>query len=250
MKKKVTFCKIIQTYNYTPDENDSFLERTNTANIIDKYTYKSDIIDIFKETMNKKFLIVYGNLGRHPYLLEYYLDIYFDSTQTVHVQSRWWNHLKMDLYYKDNETPCDMLILLEPIQRIHKPTYAKSLLVLTSLEKYQNVYPEKYLYLGNFDKIKQVLNKYTNVKRSKKPQLFCNNRIKQVLNKYTNVKCSKKYFFEPQLFCNNRLSYFNKSHVSLDLSQYQSKHEICLYILNMIDYLSNFKINSWTVVFV
>ena len=217
--KKVTFSKIVREYNYTQNKCDSFLERTNTPNIINRLDYKSDIIEIFKETMEKGFLIVCGNLGRHPYLLEYYLDIYFDSTQKVHVQSYWWDNLNIDSYYKDNETPCDMLIMVEPTEKIIKPSYAKSLLVLTSFP----IHPTKYKYLGNFDKVKQVINKFTQLKHS-----------------HTHV-------FVPPLFCTYRLPYFPQPHVSLDLSQCQSKDETFLCLLNMIDYLSNLEIKSWTV---
>lgn len=229
--KKVSFSKLVNVFTYNSEcriqKDECFTDtQRNEPNIINKYHYKSKIIEIFCETMEKGSLVVFGNLGRHPYLLEYYLDIYFDSTKIVHIRSFWWNHINIDSNYRDDKSPCDMLILLEPLpyERINHVSYAKSILVLTSFQYYYpSNYPTKSLYLGN------------------------NRNIMKILKRYTHVKNSNIYHFTPQLFCNYRIPFFNKPNVFMKISHYQSKNEIFLYILNMIDFISNLNIKSWTV---
>lgn len=230
-RKTVTFSKIVNVFTYNSEcrndsENYFSKAKRNEPNIINKHDYKSKIIEIFRETMEKGILIVLGNLGRHPYLLEYYLDVYFDSTKIVHIRSFWWNQINIDLNYQDDTSPCDMLILLEPLpyEKINQISYAKSILILTSFSCcYPSHYPTKSLYLGN------------------------NQNIMKILRRYTHVKNSNTYYFMPQLFCNYRIPFFNEPNVYMKISRYQSKNEIFLCILNMIDFISNLNIKSWTV---
>lgn len=242
-EKKVTFSNLVNVFTYNSEcrnEVDKCFSdaQRKEPNIIDKHYYKSKIIEIFHETMEKGILIVLGNLGRHPYILEYYLDVCFDSTKVVHIRSSWWKNINIDLNYRDDQSPCDMLIILEPLpyeinnQVINQVNYAKSILVLTSFQYYNPAnYPTRSLYLGNNQNIMKILGRYKNVKNSNiyhfTPQLF--------------------YHFTPQLFCNYRIPFFNEPNVFMKISQYQSKNEIFLCILNMIDFISNLNIKSWTV---
>lgn len=230
-EKKVTFSKLVNVFIYNPESRNEVAEhfsdtQRNEPNIIDKHYYKSKVFEMFDETLEKGILIVLGNLGRHPYLLEYYLDVYFDSTKIVHICSSWWNNINMDLTYQDDKSPCDMLIILEPLSYsiIKEATYAKSILVLTSFP-YANPtnYPIKSLYLGNYQ------------------------NVLKILGLHTNDENSDIYHFTPQLFCNSRIPFFNEPNVLMKISHYQSKNELYLYILNMIDLISNLNIKSWRV---
>lgn len=230
-KRKVTFSKLVNVFTYNSESRNEMYEcisdvQRNEPDIIDKHYYKSKIFEIFHESMEKGILIVLGNLGRHPYLLEYYLDIYFDSTQIVHIHSFWWDSINIDVNYRDDESVCDLLILLEPFSydMINKINYAKSILVLTSFQYYNPAkYPTKSLYLGNYQ------------------------NILKILRLYTHVQNSNSYYFTPQLFCNYRIPFFNEPNVLMKISPTQSKNEIFLYILNMIDFISNLNIKSWSV---
>lgn len=230
-EKKVTFSNLVKVFTFNSEPKNEMIEyfpdiQRNEPNIIDKHYYKSKVFEIFHETLEKGILIVLGNLGRHPYLLEYYLDIYFNSTEIVHICSSWWNNINIDLNYRDDKSHCDMLIILEPLSYkiINEITYAKSILVLTSFP-YNNPanYPIKSLYLGNY------------------------RNVLKILRLYTHDKNSDIYHFTPQLFCNSRIPFFNEPNVLMKISHYQSKNELYLYILNMIDLISNLNIKSWRV---
>lgn len=230
-ERKVTFSNLVTVFTYNSESrnemNDFFSDvQRKEPNIIDKHVNKSKIFEIFHETMKKGILIVLGNLGRHPYLLEYYLDVYFDSTKIVHIRSLWWNNININEYYRDDGSHCDMLIILEPFsyQVIQKVHYAKSILILTSFRYYNpDNYPIKSLYLGNYQ------------------------NIIKILKLYTRAKNLDIYHFKPQLFCNNRIPFFQEPNVLMRISHYQSNNEILLYILNMIDLISNMNIKSWSV---
>lgn len=226
--KRVFFSDKITVYQYESEgiSSDLFSDRQrNEPDIIDRHKYKSKVIEIFNEVMKKEILIVLGNLGRHPYLLEYYLDVYTDPRKTIRIHSYWWNYLTIDPSYKDDGTSCDLLIILEPLcnETISRPIYAKSLLVLTSFKHHCSIYTHRHLYLGNCWKILNTLKQFHHLKQP------------------------NAYKFKPQIFCNDRVPYFPESNVTLTLSKWQSKEEIFLCILNMIDFISHLKIKSWAV---
>lgn len=228
VETKVKFSKIISVYYYPAktEVNDYYYSdrQRNEPNVVNKHDYKYNVIEIFKETLEKGTLIVLGNLGRHPSILEYYLDVY-DSTIKTKIRSHWWKNLNIDLSYKDDGTPCDLLILVEPLinEIIIKPVYAKSLLILTSFTLKNTILP-KHFYLGNIE------------------------NISKIIKKYSPVKLSNAYTFKCPIVFDYRIPFFTESYVNFHVSRYSSKQEIFLCIANFIDYIANLKINKWSVI--
>lgn len=76
--------------------------------------------------------IVFGNLGRQPYLLDYYLDMCFSYREEVNVTCRW--KLQSPYQIESLEKEVDFLFIVEPNfgDTIKKPPRAKHLVVLTS----------------------------------------------------------------------------------------------------------------------
>lgn len=76
--------------------------------------------------------IVFGNLGRQPYLLNYYLDLCFGHQEDLQVYCSW----PIDTPYRVETTnqPSDFLFIVEPLfgSTIKKPSLTKHLVVLTS----------------------------------------------------------------------------------------------------------------------
>lgn len=75
--------------------------------------------------------IVFGNLGRQPFLLNYYLDLCFSFEETVKVQCNW----DLSLEYQCNKTKnIDFLFIVEPYFgfTVHKDPTVKHLIILTS----------------------------------------------------------------------------------------------------------------------
>lgn len=76
--------------------------------------------------------VVFGNLGRQPYLLNYYLDMCFGSQEDINVICRW--NLNSNYQSNDINKSCDFLFLVEPVFgfTILKPLCVKHMIVLTS----------------------------------------------------------------------------------------------------------------------
>jgi hypothetical protein len=83
-----------------------------------------DVEYIFQQCRTTLVTIVFGNLGRHPQLLTYYLNFCFPN-ELLRIES------KLDTQKK---SPCDVCILVEPYfgATIIKPSDAKHLIVMTS----------------------------------------------------------------------------------------------------------------------
>lgn len=226
---RVTFSRCVRVFVYDPEPAtaESFGGRRTEPNIVDRGAFAGDVRNLFREAMEKDVFVVYGNLGRHPYLLEYYLDVCLESTRTVRIRSSWWNEIRMDGSFRDDASACDLLILVEPSAHevVHPVAYAKSILVLTSLRRYPPCYPSKSLYLGE------------------------NQNILNILNRYTREPKSGNYRMHPQIFCNDRIPFFEEATVEMKLSKPKSTDENRLCILNLIDSISNLKIENWTVDF-
>lgn len=75
--------------------------------------------------------VVYGNVGRLPHAISYYLDLFFEDAR---VRSPWWPEMGLDESYEDDGTRCDVLIVLEPLMgsTVERPPYASRMLVFTS----------------------------------------------------------------------------------------------------------------------
>lgn len=76
--------------------------------------------------------IVFGNLGRQPYLLDFYLDMCFSYREEVIVTCRW--KLQSPYQIESLEKEIDFLFIVEPPfgDTINKPPRVKHLIVLTS----------------------------------------------------------------------------------------------------------------------
>lgn len=76
--------------------------------------------------------VLFGNLGRQPYLLNYFLDLCFGYNESVKIQCQW--KLPSGYQTNDDDEPLDFLILVEPYfgYSIQKPPHVKHLVVLTS----------------------------------------------------------------------------------------------------------------------
>lgn len=73
--------------------------------------------------------VVFGNLGRQPHLLNYFLDLCIRHDETVRVVCRW----DIPIAYRDRP-PLDFLIVVEPHfgYTVHKPPDVQHLIVFSS----------------------------------------------------------------------------------------------------------------------
>lgn len=72
---------------------------------------------VLDECRNHAISIVFGNLGRQPRLLDYYLDFYFKSTEKVGVKAQWPTgspYETKSVEETDDPEEFDFLIVLEP----------------------------------------------------------------------------------------------------------------------------------------
>lgn len=106
---------------------------------------------IFKLWREHPISFVFGNLGRQPHLLNYYLDLCFHYNEVIQVQCHFENYPSN---YKSNHSMIDFLIIVEPYfgYSIVKPSNVKHLIVLSShvcLNFY--IHPQSFfLHLSSF----------------------------------------------------------------------------------------------------
>lgn len=112
-----------------------FFRKSYNRSIMEKITLQSpkreltQVNKLISSWRNQEISIVFGNLGRQPYLLDYYLDLCFSHEEKVGIKCQW----KIPSNYQD-EDHSDFLILIEPYfeSGILKPESVKHLVVLTS----------------------------------------------------------------------------------------------------------------------
>ena len=142
-------------YNdYKEEISWDWLRESSKREIIEKsvYEYPSNELNHIRHLIsswrNFNICIVFGNLGRQPRLLNYYLDICFGHQENVNIFCRW--NLNSH-YQKENiDENSDFLFIVEPPfgYTVLKPPHVKHLIVLTShLNLYVSDYNKCYYHL-------------------------------------------------------------------------------------------------------
>ncbi|GIX89625.1 uncharacterized protein CEXT_201401 [Caerostris extrusa] len=92
------------------------------------------LLHIFNTCRHHSISIIFGNLGRHPALLNYYLDYCFTSQETVGVLSAWPFKSPYRVDAVNAVEPLDFLFILEPYfgYTVYKPAHVKHVIVLSS----------------------------------------------------------------------------------------------------------------------
>ncbi|GBO07460.1 hypothetical protein AVEN_202729-1 [Araneus ventricosus] len=187
-----------------PPPNNDALDRLRCETILgfECKQYLKDIKSLFESPSN--LTVVFGNLGRHPYLLTYYLDMCVDYD--VSIQCRWDTHSP----YQDDRT-CNVIVRLEPDfdEIIEKLPSVRKLFVFTSHANF--IVREKYKFI--------VLH----VGSMENPIV---------------VNDTPHYVFRPDVLHYRRLQLPPESStVLVDISETHSKIECYLKILNAIEVL-------------
>lgn len=179
--------------------------------------------------------VVFGNLGRLPHLLSYYLDLCFEPNEEIRVLSEFWEETNLDDSYEDDGTYCDVLIMMEPKfgTKIYKPSYAKRLIVLTSHLILQIDDKEEE------EKIQIVAHHVGNIHQLPIPiHSFVGNRLDDRQRDFT---------YDPNLFLKTHIEIPYKCNVCVDLETCRDSTEIYLKLLNACDVLRFSNIERWTV---
>lgn len=162
MAKSVHFSKdedVVHYYNQEetfPSLMDS-LKRTcvETEFLKKPYTELDRMRNLISSWRKNDISVVFGNLGRQPILLSYYLDLCFSHEDYVIIQSQW---SVSSEYQRKRVKNADFVIYMEPCFgfTVHKYPSVKHLVILTShldLSLYENNDVQFYqLHLSN-DKI-------------------------------------------------------------------------------------------------
>ncbi|GFT26023.1 uncharacterized protein NPIL_16961 [Nephila pilipes] len=95
-------------------------------------TQLSKALDLFNQCRTKDVTIVFGNLGRHPLILTYFLDYCFTAQESVGIVAHWSTHSPYQV--KPPISSLDFLFFVEPYFGfgVQKPDNVKHLIVLTS----------------------------------------------------------------------------------------------------------------------
>ena len=182
MTKSVHFNShnIIFYYSCESDFRDTdFIRESNHRKRVEEYLikYPTSELEQIKQLIalwrNKDISIVLGNLGRQPYLLNYYLDLCFGPEEIIKVICDW--NISMD-YQSESEKDADFLFRVEPYfgYTVHKDPSVKHLIILTShlsLCCWGDKIKPNYLYLSNMD-ISRLPDPHLQPTGSFKPLIF------------------------------------------------------------------------------
>lgn len=115
-----------------PSRMDSIRRRFIERSILEEpRTELEHMRNLVSSWRNNDVSVVFGNLGRQPALLSYYLDLCFSHNDNVIIQCRW--NVSSE-YQKKRVKNADFVIYLEPCFgfTIHKYPSVKHLIILTS----------------------------------------------------------------------------------------------------------------------
>lgn len=169
--------------------------------------------------------IVFGNLGRKPYLVEYYLSVYDrDDTRIRYLDE------------KDEEVACDTLVWLEPNfgETIYKPAYCEHLIVFSS-HMFLNYGKEAYIIVHHVGP--SYLHDGLHFKRQ---------QLLESIDPSADLVLVPKPFHEPLLPELNEPFQYS---ICVDLTLFSNAHRAYLALLNAYDFLRsyNYKIYSWCI---
>lgn len=172
--------------------------------------------------------VVLGNMGRRPYLIRYYLEVYHREGGDIRL-------VLAD--EEDEETVCEMLVWLEPSfgETIVKPAYCRFLLVFSShlfLSYGRNVRVVAHHIGPSY--IRDDLN-------SKRQEPFLESP-----DPSAEILLVPKPFHDRLLPEWNNTFYYN---VCVDLTSFSTTHRVFLALLNAYDFLRlyHYKITSWSI---
>ncbi|GBN83864.1 hypothetical protein AVEN_57372-1 [Araneus ventricosus] len=127
----IRFSDRVESFEYEPDSppppNTEAADRHRRETILDfdRKRYLTNMKRLFESS--KDTTVVFGNLGRHPHLLTYYVDLCTNEDVSIHC--RWETHSP----YQDTRAT-DVVLRLEPDfdEIVEKPPQSQKLFVFTS----------------------------------------------------------------------------------------------------------------------
>lgn len=144
--KRVRFSTVIHRHIYENEISDihssndrqNSLRRRHCETLMVRKPSLNQVQDVFDQCRIHPISIVFGNMGRQPRLLDYYLDLYFTSSETVGVKAQWPTGSPYEIEKSTestiSEAEVDFLFVLEPYfgYTIVKPTRVAHLVVFSS----------------------------------------------------------------------------------------------------------------------
>lgn len=127
--------KVVHYYNQEesfPSLMDSFKRRCMETEFLKKpYTELERMRNLIFSWKENDISVVFGNLGRQPILLNYYLDLCFSHEDNIIIQCRW--NVSSE-YQRQHVKNADFVIYIEPCFgfTVHKYPSVKHLVILTS----------------------------------------------------------------------------------------------------------------------
>lgn len=217
MAKFVRFAKNSEIINYYGEEDvksrrDYNLEccrKSTERSVCESYllqkpeTELEHVQSMIASWRYNKISIVFGNLGRQPFLLNYFLDLCFGYEETVKVNCDW----TLETGYQTMEnTDADFIFRVEPYfsYTALKQDSVKHLVVLTS-----------HLNINAFGNV----------------QYYKLHLSSKMIENFPVPTLDDPQIFEPPIFHSNRDSLKLKSNVLLDVSKSKTAHETYLKLL-------------------
>lgn len=157
--------------------------------------------DLFESSRHFDVTLVFGNLGRHPHLLNYFLDFCFTASDTIGVIYK--SFQPEECPYQVSETSnLNFLFIVEPEfgYTVSKPAGVDHVIVLSS---------HLYLWSPRYREQVRLLHLGTTILRE------------------SMLKVEKTW--KPPMFCNKEI--MNNSRVKLDVTFCKSAHEAYLRLL-------------------
>ncbi|KAF8784052.1 Deoxyuridine 5'-triphosphate like protein [Argiope bruennichi] len=152
----------------------NFLEKRLISN---PYSELSRLQKVFDSCRKFEVTLVFGNLGRHPHLLNYYLDFCFAASETIGVLFK--SYDTKECPYRVSEpvsSPLDFLFIIEPEfgYTVSKPTNVAHVVVLSSHLYLQSPGHREHVCLLHLGSNILREGSLSVDKKMWKPPIFCN----------------------------------------------------------------------------
>lgn len=224
IKKSVRFANGKNTFIYFEQNECSFDSETVRAShnrssvektiLNNPQSYLKLIKDLISSCRHQDISIVFGNLGRQPFLINYFLDMCFSYEENVKITCRW--NLSSE-YQSETSKNADFEFLVEPKfgSTIHKDPDVKHLIILTS--------HLSLFYCGSSNQIRYYYLNFSNMK----------------LTNFSNPDLQNCEIFKPPIFHKQVYNTILPESILLDVSDSQTAHEAYLRILTGCEIIRN-----------
>lgn len=151
LSKRVTFNKHVTIYEYETQKEiiskKNFMDwMRQEPRHISPEQYMASVQNLLEDVCKRQSVtVVYGNLGRYPKLIQYYIDLIYDADEAIAFRigtiddpidetAAVMEGFKTLTENYDEKSSCDVLFWIEPVWgvTVQRPSWARRLIVLSS----------------------------------------------------------------------------------------------------------------------